>query len=156
TVTITSNGGAFGTTDAPPGSFGGSNADPASDFNIVRLNTQEGTTQINVNGVEDIQLRTANTTTSAVTGVNAATLSGALDMTANYNSGESFLGLKVSTAGATITGGSGDDFLAGNSGTDTFDLSHGGHDTVDFLHQTDSPALGGHGDVINGFVSGND
>jgi hypothetical protein len=95
-----------------------------------------------------------NAGTTTVTTINAATLNGRLDLTGDFDRGEDYRGVIVSSAGATITGGKRDDILTGGAGADTFALSAGGKDVVFFRMLADSEF--GSSDRIGGFTGGDD
>lgn len=126
-------------------SNGGDTVDPgsASDENVVQISAAN-TEILKITGAEDIEITSSVNAFSTVDG-SAAT--GDIDMR----------NVDIGAAGATITGGSGNDYLVGGNGADTFDLSKGGSDRVLFDERADSELAIGQADTVSGFdTAGND
>jgi hypothetical protein len=156
TLTIVSDGGASASesADGPAGDFSDYFDVIPADYNVLYLSYGNGTKAITISGKEDLQLIADGPTFGAVTTINASAMTGALDLTGSYDAYDAFVGMQVSSSGAAIIGGKGNDYLTGGYGADTFGLSAGGHDTV--LYRSSAQSWFGAQDSINSFKSGDD
>jgi Ca2+-binding RTX toxin-like protein len=127
--------------------------DTTSTINSVATLTAAAATTINVSGAADFQLAATGATLTALTAVNASTLTGSLIYTNRAGA----------TAATTITGGSAADAITGRSSTDNISggagndsiTGSGGNDTLAGGDGADTITAGSGNDVITG-GDGND